>query len=100
MGQLPAELEEAFFERNFEYGDDTETMIANVEKSLEIIASAYKKADEITTSIEDGECIDESEAILTFQTLALSLSCFTQFNGSFPHDVQDAYMIDLASILM
>lgn len=77
--KLPEELEEAFFERYFEYGDDESTVRANVKKACCVLKAAYETADRITTEAEDGECFDDGQTILAFQTIALAKHFFDDF---------------------
>ena len=77
--KLPEVIEEAFFERYFECGDDEGTVRANVKKACSVLKAAYETADRIATAAEDGECFDDSQAILAFQTIALAKHFFDEF---------------------
>lgn len=96
---LSEELEEAFFERYFEYGDDMETNVSNAKKALNILKIAYGTAEEITSAAENGECFDEAGAILAFQTLALAKLYLEQFIGSLTVTEQEPYRYAVAELL-
>lgn len=84
--KLPEELEEAFFDRYFEGGDDVDTVRANARKAGYILKTAYETAERIVAEAEDGECFDESEAVLAFQTIALAKHFFGQFVEALPEN--------------
>lgn len=76
-----AELEEPFFDSHFEYGDDSDTVRANLKKAHDILQKSLDEVERITELMENGECFDESEAILAFQTLALANNFSKQFES-------------------
>lgn len=98
--KLSEEMQEAFFDRYFEYGDDEETVISNTGKAVKILRAAYKKAEEINDAAENGECFDESEAILAYQTLALSKYYYDQFISMLSEDKRAPYEKVVADILV
>lgn len=97
---IPDGVEEAFFERYFEYGDDEETVKANATKAIIVLKAAYDKAEGITTSAEDGECFDETEAVLVFQTLSLAYEYAKQFVSSLSENDAKPYREVLAKIVI
>ena len=59
---IPEELYEAFFERYFEYGEDATK--ENAIKAVKLLKHAYKAAEQVSESAENGELFDEAEAVL------------------------------------
>lgn len=74
---IPEELYEAFFERYFEYGEDAAK--ENAIKAVKLLKHAYKAAEQVSESAENGELFDEAEAVLAFQTLSLSYYYLEKF---------------------
>lgn len=81
-----AELEEPFFDCHFEYGDDLGTVRDNLKKAQDIMVKALAEVEKFTELMENGECFDESEAILAFQTLALANNFSKQFMSLLPSE--------------
>ncbi len=98
--KLSEEMQEAFFERYFEYGDDDKTVISNVEKAARVLRVAYEKAEAISDAAENGECFDESEAVLVYQTLALAKHFFGQFCEQLPEEKKAFYESKVSEILV
>lgn len=96
---LSEDLEEAFFDRYFVCSDDTDTNIANVKKAIRIMKTAYSNAEKLASAVEDGECFDESEAVLVYQTLALAKLFFEQFVSLFSEEEQEPYRRAVTDIL-
>lgn len=76
---IPAELDEEFFETNFEYGDDEEVTIANFKKALNIFSAAYKATLNFAELATNGECFEAADAERDFYTLALSYKYCREF---------------------
>lgn len=91
MRNISDEMEEAFFERYFEYGDDSETTHANLKKACYVMKKAHEEAERITALVENGECFDESQAILAFQTLALAKNSYEGFLADIPENERAVY---------
>ena len=71
--------EEAFFDQNFQYGDDPETVEENMEKALTLFESSYSEVTAIAEMVEDGECYDTAATELAFKRLRLSYLFLQQF---------------------
>lgn len=97
--KLPEELEEAFYERYFEYGDDEDTVRRNVKKACCVFKAAYETADRIAAEAEDGECFDESQVVLAFQTITLAKHFFDEFVSLLSNAEQNKWK-DLLSGMM
>lgn len=89
--KLSEELEEAFYERYFDYGDEIETVRVNARKAYAVLKTAYGTAERITSEAEDGERFDESETILAFQTLTLAKHFLDQFVSLLPSEEQEQW---------
>lgn len=70
------ELEEVFFERYFEPGEDT----YNLQKAKELFEEAKGKAEELAQDFEDGLVVDESESILIVQNYCLAKKFLAEFS--------------------
>lgn len=99
MTYISEETEESFFERYFEYGDDSDTARKNAGKALKIVKAANEKAEAVTASAENGECFDEAEAVLVFQTLSLANHYAKEFIASLPEQEQPQYAGVLKQII-
>lgn len=71
--------EEAFFDQNFQYGDDPETVAENMEKALTLFEKSYREAAAFAEMVEDGECYDTVSMELAFKQLRLSYLFLQQF---------------------
>lgn len=71
------ELEEVFFERYFEPGEDED----NFSKAKELYEEWKEKAEGLAQDMEDGLVVDEVEAILIVQSYCLSKKFFEEFQG-------------------
>ena len=100
MKYIPESVEEAFFERHFEYGDDEETVLSNASKAFSLMESSYKKVTALAEKVEDGECYDTSEAILQFQTLALSREYLEGFLKDMKEEVAKEYREKIKNLLV
>lgn len=98
--KISEELQEAFFERYFEYGDDEDIVSANIDKAVHVLRVAYGKAETISEAAENGECFDESEAVLAFQTLALAKHFFEEFCEQLPEAKRASYESKVSEILV
>lgn len=72
-------LEEVFFERHFEYGDDPETYQNNYEKSLDIYSRSNTECADYAEKISDGEVVDIPSVTLALQNLIFSHKYVEQF---------------------
>lgn len=66
------ELEQLFFEQNFEYGDDKETIQQNISIARNMYLKAYQDMEKIVECLSDGVSFDQYEAILAVQILEIS----------------------------
>lgn len=81
-----SELEEAFFEMNFEYEDDVPTLSENYRSATHIYSVEQKKAADLATKIEDGEVVDKTEVILCLQRMIFA----HRFRESFKKSLEKA----------
>lgn len=72
-------LEEVFFERYFEYGDDKETLENNLKIADSLYCENLTKVNNIAEMLDNGLIFDQTEAILAVQTLGLSYKYKTDF---------------------
>lgn len=79
MTDLFESIEEVFFERHFEYGDDEDTTKSNYESALEVYFHSYKECSEFAEKITDGEVVDKPSATLALQNLILSYKYVGEF---------------------
>lgn len=71
------ELEEVFFERYFEPGEDME----NLSRAEKLYDEWKKKAEDLAQDLEDGLVVDDVEAVLTVQTYCLAKKFFKEFSA-------------------
>lgn len=71
------ELEEVFFERNFEPGEDEE----NLSRAKKLYGEWREKAESLAQDLEDGLVIDEVEAVLVIQSYCLAKKFYTEFSA-------------------
>ncbi len=69
------ELEEVFFERYFEPGEDAE----NLSRAEKLYDKWKEKAEDLAQDLEDGLVVDEVEAVLTVQSYCLSKKFMKEF---------------------
>lgn len=69
------EIEVAFFERNFEPGEDEE----NLSKAKALYEEWEKKVESLSQDIEDGLMVDEVEAVLIIQSYCLAKKFYRSF---------------------
>lgn len=68
------ELEQLFFEQNFEYcdDDDKETIQQNISIARNMYLKAYQDMEKVVECLSDGVSFDQYEAILAVQILEIS----------------------------
>ena len=71
------ELEEVFFERYFEPGEDEK----NILQAKKLYAQWKDKAEALAQDLEDGLVIDEVDAVLTIQSYCLSKKFLREFTA-------------------
>ena len=74
-------LEEVFFERNFEFGDDPDTLQMNLKKAQALFSEYEEKANKLAEDVEDGIAFDESDAILITQSYAFAKKFMESFQN-------------------
>lgn len=72
-------LEEVFCDRNFILSDEKEDVMKNLEIAKNIYMRAQKEVEELAQCMEDGECWDNTAAILSIQELVFSKKYMVQF---------------------
>lgn len=72
-------LEEVFFERNFDFGDDPETLQDNLKKAQALFREYEEKANKLAEDVEDGIAFDESDAILIVQSYVFAKKFMESF---------------------
>lgn len=95
MDELMVSVEEAFFERYFEYGDDKDTVFSNLESSLDVFFRSHKECSVFAEQISDGEVVDVPTVMLALQNLILSHKYEEQFKKSLG---ADGPIIDITNI--
>lgn len=74
-------LEEVFFERNFDFGDDPETLQDNLNKAQALFSEYEEKANKLAEDVEDGIAFDESDAILITQSYVFTKKFMERFQS-------------------
>lgn len=74
-------LEEVFFERNFDFGDDPETLQDNLNKAQALFREYEEKANKLAEDVEDGIAFDESDAILITQSYVFAKKFMERFQS-------------------
>lgn len=74
-------LEEVFFERNFDFGDDPETIQDNLNKAQALFREYEEKANKLAEDVEDGIAFDESDAILITQSYVFAKKFMERFQS-------------------
>lgn len=74
-------LEEVFFERNFDFGDDPETLQDNLNKAQALFSEYEEKANKLAEDVEDGIAFDESDAILITQSYVFAKKFMERFQS-------------------
>jgi hypothetical protein len=74
-------LEEVFFERNFDFGDDPETIQDNLNKAQALFSEYEEKANKLAEDVEDGIAFDESDAILITQSYVFAKKFMERFQS-------------------
>lgn len=74
-------LEEVFFERNFDFGDDPETLHDNLNKAQALFREYEEKANKLAEDVEDGIAFDESDAILITQSYVFAKKFMERFQS-------------------
>lgn len=92
--QIPASMDEEFFEKNFEYGDDEDSVVSNFKKALSLFGFAYKATLRFAELATDGECFEAEEAEREFYSLALGYKYCREFAGMLPEQVKVAVVPD------
>jgi hypothetical protein len=81
MSELLQSAEEAFFERHFDYGDDTETALSNFDSSLNVYFRSHKECCDYAEYISDGEVVDIPTVTLALQNLIFAYKYAEQFKN-------------------
>ena len=76
---IRASEEEAFFDQNFQYGDEPETVTENRDTALNLFEKSYREVTALAEMVEDGECYDTASTELAFKRLRLSYLFLQQF---------------------
>ena len=79
MQELFEAMEEAFVESEFDYGDDKQTVEANLEKAKVIFVEEEKNASDFAEKMEDGEVFDPYAALMSVQRMILADRCKERF---------------------
>lgn len=66
------EMEETFFSKHFEFGEDADTVRENLTKAEHLLTVYRPKVEELAEAIEDGLVFDVSDAVLTLQIFSFS----------------------------
>lgn len=82
MDSLMQSAEEAFVERYFDYGDDNDTAMANLESSLNVFFSSNRDCDNFAEQICNGEIVDIPTVTLALQNLIFAHKYEEQFKKS------------------
>ena len=94
---IPAALDEEFFEKNFEFGDDEESVSANFKKALSLFGFAYKATVRFAELAMNGECFESEDAERDFYSLALSYKYCREFGSMLTEPVEMTVVPDAAS---
>lgn len=95
MDEFEQSMEEAFVERNFEYGNEPDISMANLESSLNVYFRSNKECSIFAEQICDGEVTDTPSVILSLQNLIYSHKYEERFKNELGGK---GPIIDLASI--
>lgn len=71
------ELEEVFFERNFEPGEDEENLV----RAEKLYGEWKSRAEHLAQDVEDGLVVDEVEAVLVIQSYCLAKKFLKEFSA-------------------
>lgn len=74
-------LEEVFFERNFDFGDDPGTLQDNLTKAQALFREYEEKANKLAEDVEDGIAFDETDAILITQSYVFAKKNLERFQS-------------------
>lgn len=95
MDEMLESLEEAFFERHFEYGEEQETALSNLDSSLNVYFRSHKDCSLFAEQISDGEVVDVPTVTLALQNLIFSHKYEEQFKKALG---SEGTVIDISQI--
>lgn len=98
MNEFLQSAEEAFFERHFDYGNDADTSLANLDSSLNVYYRSHKECSGFAEQISDGEVVDIPTVTLALQNLIFAYKYAEQFKKALGSEgtVMDITSIDIS----